>query len=613
MTMLAKFKKQVKKVLGSKSASLVKKSSKTSSKKTPIKAKTTNAKKPIKQTSKPTNSTKSANSKKSIKKILTKKTITKLTKSSAQKKIDKKIATVKKPIAKVKTRNLKTINNIKISKNAPLKKTNLKTIVVAKPAKPIKQTDINFVQQFQTPPVEKKIPKYTILPGADNERIKILIPILKDLVKRNQIHDWNINFAYVKSANIYMRGFECEDDLTSIREDLIVTIYERFPNDSMGDAKIPIITMDAGEMKQQILDAKTICASSKNPWYDLPEPKEGIELPKSYDENLLKELFETTPHTAKRFASQITSVMRNIPDVKLNACEIHTTAGTIRVINSKGIDISFHKTSILLEAVLTYRVDKTTEHEFQFNRIAVSPEQLDIQNIFQHSAQTTKDAAMAKPNQGFTGDIILGGRAVTDFFAPHHDVNPLVLHTSARIAYMGLSQFKLGESIGQVKNGEPITISMYPSLPLCLSTMPVDEDGTALSTVDLIRNGVFVEHIATSRYAQYLDKPVTGNLTNVYVHPGATREEHLRGNNYFEIVGFSWFHPDPFSGDFSAEIRLGYRWINGKKTAVRGGTFTGNIFQNILSARFSKETTQSGNYYGPRTILFKNGIVTKFE
>ncbi len=143
--------------------------------------------------------------------------------------------------------------------------------------------------------------------------------------------------------------------------------------------------------------------------------------------------------------------------------------------------------------------------------------------------------------------------------------------------------------------------------------MPVDEDGTALSTVDLIRNGVFVEHIATSRYAQYLDKPVTGNLTNVYVHPGATREEHLRGNNYFEIVGFSWFHPDPFSGDFSAEIRLGYRWINGKKTAVRGGTFTGNIFQNILSARFSKETTQSGNYYGPRTILFKNGIVTKFE
>jgi predicted Zn-dependent protease len=141
----------------------------------------------------------------------------------------------------------------------------------------------------------------------------------------------------------------------------------------------------------------------------------------------------------------------------------------------------------------------------------------------------------------------------------------------------------------------------------------VDEDGTPLKPVELFRNGVFTNWLATARYAQYLGVPVTGNLGNIQVMPGATREEHLRGNNYFEIVSFSWFNPDPFSGDFSAEIRLGYHWVNGRKTAVRGGMFTGNIFTAICNARLSKEVMQSGVYYGPRAVMFRNATIAKSE
>ncbi|HIH23754.1 TPA: hypothetical protein HA251_01860, partial [Candidatus Woesearchaeota archaeon] len=317
--------------------------------------------------------------------------------------------------------------------------------------------------------------------------------------------------------------------------------------------------------------------------------------------------------------AQARTSVQHATDVKMNCCEFHVHASAVRVITSTGVDISFHKTAIYLEAVLTCKrqgtkpSEKTSEREFSFSRTAVSPEQLDIQGIFLQQTQIARDATNAEPNQGFTGDVLLAGSSVTEFFAPHHDLNPLVLHTSAKLQHMGLSSFKIGQPIGVFTSGEPITITTNPSLPMGLYTMPVDEEGTPLRPVELVRNGLFASYLATARYSQYLHVPVTGNITNVMVSHGATREEHLRGNNYLEIVSFSWFNPNPLSGDFSAEIRLAYRWQNGRKVPVRGGMFTGNVFTNILAARLSKEVMQSGGYYGPRAVLFKNAIVTKSE
>ena len=174
----------------------------------------------------------------------------------------------------------------------------------------------------------------------------------------------------------------------------------------------------------------------------------------------------------------------------------------------------------------------------------------------------------------------------------------------------GLSQLEHGKPLGDFL-GEPFTITSNPHLPLGTLTVPVDEEGTPLHPIELIRTGVFVNHIATTRYAQHMDLPTTGMVSNIHISDGATREEHLRGHNYVEIVSFSWFNPDPFSGDFSAEVRLGYKWERGKRTPFKGGHFTGNVFKNILHARFSKEVMQEAHYYGPRAVLFKEAVVTK--
>jgi predicted Zn-dependent protease len=587
----------------------------------------------------PTTSKKSSGSaKKIVKKTIhkpakamkkaTKKIVNKTTKKIVKKSATKQSKTIKHPKTHTKTKlNTHSKSRTKLSHKPPHSSAHKQSQKKGKTTKPTKRqrkpTDIDYVQQFQQQtepqPVEKKIVKYPVLSGGDNDRVKMLLPILRELIKKGAISDWLINFSHVRSSNIYIqRNFEIEDELSSVREDLILTIYERFDDGMMGEARIPIITLDPAEAKTQILDAKAISANARKPQFDLPEPREGIELPRGHDERLLAMIFEGNGAQATRtIHTRIRATMQPIQDVKLSCAEVLASASTVRVISSTGVDISFHKTNIYLEAVLTCRSgkpgEKGVEREFGFNRITVSPEQLDIQGVFLQQTQIARDATAAEPNPGFTGDVLLSGNSVTEFFAPHHDLNPLVLHTSAKLHHMGLSSFRIGQPIGQFTSGEPITITTNPSLPLGLYTMPVDEEGTPLQPAELVRNGLFASYIATARYAQYLGVPVTGNISNIQVNPGATREEHLRGNGYIEIVAFSWFNPNPLSGDFAAEIRLAYKWVNGRKTPIRGGTFTGNVFTNILAARFSKEIMQSGAYYGPRAVLFKNAVVNKFE
>jgi predicted Zn-dependent protease len=490
--------------------------------------------------------------------------------------------------------------------------------IVRKPAAPKRKSKNERMQEFaqamKAETVEKKVPKaYPVLEGADSERITMLLPILRELVRKNVISDWNINLRHSRLANIYVeRNFAIENELSGTREDITVTIYERFPDNTIGEAQIPIITTDPSVAKQHLMDAKTTCSYARKKAFDLPQSVEGINFPQSYDEKMLQAaLSGNSLQMPRDVYTRIKTLMSPINDVKTNSFEILTRVDTIRTLNSNGIDISYHKTFIYTEVVLTAS-NKDGEREFIMAKMGVSPEQLDIEGLLLQQTQIVRDALNAKPNPGFSGDVLLAGPSVTEFFAPHHDLNPLVLHTFAKLQNMGLSSLKLGQNIGHVV-GEPITVATNPALPLGLLSAPVDEEGTPLRRVELIRNGVFINYLATARYAQYLSVPATGMVSNIEVTAGATREEHLRGNNYFEIVAFSWFNPNALSGDFAAEIRLGYHWLNGKKTPFRGGTFTGNVFKNLLNVRLSKEITQSGGYYGPRAILFKQAQITKLE
>jgi predicted Zn-dependent protease len=80
----------------------------------------------------------------------------------------------------------------------------------------------------------------------------------------------------------------------------------------------------------------------------------------------------------------------------------------------------------------------------------------------------------------------------------------------------------------------------------------------------------------------------------------------LLAEPYIEIIQFSWFNPDPITGDFASEIRLGYLVENGTRKPFKGGQLIGNYMEALADVRWSAETGFFGNYLGPHTARFND-------
>jgi len=75
----------------------------------------------------------------------------------------------------------------------------------------------------------------------------------------------------------------------------------------------------------------------------------------------------------------------------------------------------------------------------------------------------------------------------------------------------------------------------------------------------------------------------------------------------YQLLRFSTFLPNRVTGDFSGEIRTGYRMHpDGAVHPIRGGAVSGNVREAFQHAFFSKELVQREGYCGPAGIYLKN-------
>jgi PmbA protein len=124
--------------------------------------------------------------------------------------------------------------------------------------------------------------------------------------------------------------------------------------------------------------------------------------------------------------------------------------------------------------------------------------------------------------------------------------------------------------------------------------------------VEIINRGILSRFWATQRHAEYLDIAATGAFGNMEIAPGSTPFEGLfRGEGpTYHIVAFSAMDPDPLTGNFVGEIRLGYEIEKGQRSPIRGGSISGNLFEVLAKATLSSETMFMGDYLGPRGMRF---------
>ena len=74
-----------------------------------------------------------------------------------------------------------------------------------------------------------------------------------------------------------------------------------------------------------------------------------------------------------------------------------------------------------------------------------------------------------------------------------------------------------------------------------------------------------------------------------------------------EILNFSSPQLESSSGYFGGEVRLGiYHDTNGEKTPITGFSVSGNIYEALKNATYSKASKTYENYHGPEFIAFKD-------
>ncbi|MFC1753846.1 metallopeptidase TldD-related protein [Thermoproteota archaeon] len=439
---------------------------------------------------------------------------------------------------------------------------------------------------------------------------KITMAELEKARKQKKIQEWNMTVLTINRANQYItKNFDTESVLESERIELHVKIHKNLGK-HVGDSSFVVVETSTPKIRKQIAEAIGLCRYSKKEKYSLPS-KQKLKKKTALADKKIQQGFEKGDiHVKlKRMCDAINKRVQKHKDIKLNGMELLVGSSTKQVVNSKKVNLSQEKTSVYLEMVLTAS-DKKREMEcLPYIRVARLSD-IKVNEFVDEKVKLVKDILDSGSSFNFTGQVLLSGGAVREYFMPELTLSPLFVHCGARIKYMGLSRYQPGKKVAKQFKADRITAYTNPLLAYNTSSSNFDEDGVPSLRVKLIDKGIFKNYIASKRFADYMKTKPTGSIGSIELSAGSKSVKQLYKNkNFVEIVEFSSFCPNSVSGDFSAEIRLGYIWKNGKKKAFRGGMFTGNVFKLIEDVYFSKERMNVEGYYGPKAVMFNDCVI----
>lgn len=450
------------------------------------------------------------------------------------------------------------------------------------------------------------------------DEMKNKITNVKNILEKRRLDSWLLNVKEIFRCNIYAtKNLELESVLKAKRKNTFVTVYKYFGKE-ISDSSFFITAFNKDEINRKIDNALLLCNFSRKPLYTLPSKKDcaGFE---RLRENI-KQSDGKIKDINKAYISllgiyqKIKHELKKYDYIKANSLEIHASFIRNHTANSMGVCLWEEKTSVFVELTVT-AFDSKVEQEFIASKAFCRLDDFNIKSFVAETANIAKDILISSMPLHFSGKILLSGYAVSEFFAPLLTLNPLVTHASAKIKYMNLSAYEKNKPIIKERfNGDKITLSANPLLPFNVASSLFDDEGVASKNVCLIDKGIFKEYFASKQYADYLKIKPTGAFGSVQLAAGSKSLKQLYTSKkpIVEIAAFSSFVPNFVSGDFSAEIRLGYLIKDEKKNPFKGGMFTGNVFELIKSCYFSKELKQESAYFGPRSVMFEKGTIAGF-
>lgn len=437
--------------------------------------------------------------------------------------------------------------------------------------------------------------------------------LLQTLEKTCGVDDWRLRRVVSTSTQYYLARREPENERSARSERLEVEVYNDHPaaqgdQPSRGSASVTLLPGDDAEVDERIGEAVFMAGLTDNPPFGLPGPA-------VYPQVLTADrMLEVEPaRVARGLAGQLLEAVGREPGIALASAEFFVDRREVIFENSRGAHGQTTGTSLLLDLVLLARDDAghETESHVELRRRAL--ETVDLAELVHRQAQYAHDSLRATEPDTGRFPVIISDDALHGLLGGAF-ISPLSLRSGARWKFQGMSPWEVGGSIygGAKATGDPLTVYANAVLPWGLGSAAFDEDGLPGTRLLVVEHGVLRNFWAPQRYAEYLKVPPTGAFGNLEVLPGSMPVADMwQGvGPLYHVVAFSAMMPDPVSGNFVGEIRLGYERRGNELRPIKGGSLSGNLFTDLAAARLSQETVMLGDYLGPQAVRFRELTVS---
>ena len=432
--------------------------------------------------------------------------------------------------------------------------------------------------------------------------------------------DWQVDALHDDEVQLYLIGNQVESRRSVTKERAIVTLYndhsapgqqlpqvQAIPTEDdahlttmRGFTTLTLLSsdLDGDRLISRLSDGVIAAGLTDNSPFPLPQaPVGGFPQVTTVDPLLAADPEAVLEDTRSRLSQAVS----NWGNVRLSSAELFLTRSSHLLRNSRGIEAGSQGTQLFLDFVLIAE-DSGQEAEFHAEVARRRVSDLMIESTVDSYATYARHLLSATPPSTHRGPVILTGDALLEFFAP------VIFHASGQAAFMRISRFKPGELVTEGEpRGDRLTLLSDALRPFGTKSAAFDGEGLPGKRWALIQDGVFSQYWAGMRYATYLSIPPSGEFANLTIAPGRWEIDELRTVNVgpvYEIVAFSWMTPDPFTGDFTVEIKLGYRHDETGTHPIKGGSLSGNVFTALSDAQLSAQTYTDGNYLGPAAIRF---------
>ncbi len=427
------------------------------------------------------------------------------------------------------------------------------------------------------------------------------------LTDDTRVQAWEIRHDSSRERQIYLIGTQLESEREARVESVSVTVHLR-RDGKQGQSRVTFNPGEEPEIDQRLHDAIYMAGLGGDEPYDLAGlselPRVQLADPSLTGDQLIA--------GSRELADRWRAAAARLKGARPSSGEIFCGPTTTRLLTSAGFDGRMEATRILVQSIVI-----ASGHGRETERIsweeARRSSDLDLAAILEQAAEEAKDLTRAElPPTGPMAVVILADE-MTKLFSP------ITESSSAEGIYQKSTRLELGQLLpGLVlADGDPLVLSSNATEDFALGSYAFDGDGVAGRRVEVVRDGVFTRPWAGQRYAQYTQSQATGAFANLEIAPGKRSLEELLGDGpVLEVRSFSWLSPDSSRGDFSIEIRLGYLHSGGggggsrERRAVKGGSVSGNLYEALGTARFSKETTRRGAYLGPVAVRLETCRVT---